>query len=72
MLASDPPPGTQVRFVRAFRNAQAGDMGTIVKSMRDRVRVELPNDSFIIQFRDEVFMVDRRDIELAYPASGGE
>lgn len=71
LLPSDPLPGTQVRFRRPVRMAKTGDVGTLVRSMR-RPGLELPNDPFVIQFGNEVFMAERRDLEVASPRPRAE
>jgi hypothetical protein len=62
--------GHQVRFLRDIRTAKRGDTGTLVRSMWGP-EVELPNDAFFVQFGNEAFMVERRDLKLAYPSGVG-
>jgi hypothetical protein len=62
MLNNDPPPGTQVKFVREVRKARIFDRATLIRPMR-RYLTEAADDDFEIEFRGERMTVKRQDIE---------
>jgi hypothetical protein len=63
MLENDPPPGTEVRFVRSLleKRANVNDIGVLVKS-RAVYYPERPTDEFEVNLRGRVIVVQRQDI----------
>jgi hypothetical protein len=64
MLDSHPPPGTQVRFVRALKKASSKNVG-ILKGSLNPGRPELSTDRLKVEVDGEEIIVERRDIEEA-------
>jgi hypothetical protein len=63
MLDNDPPPGTQVRFIREIRKRSPKNVA-ILKESLDPGRPELPSDRFRVEVDGEIITVRREDIQL--------
>ena len=61
MLKNDPPPATQVRFLRAVQSVPSGAIGRLYE--RGRHEIDRPGDKFTIEYRGERVTVRRDEIE---------
>ena len=62
MLENDPPPGTQVRFLKEARKAVRGNVGKLIRPLR-KYLIESADDEFEVDFNGERIIVRRSDIE---------
>lgn len=67
MLDNDPPPGTQVRFIREVRKVSTKNIGKLRKSLTTFYpgRPDRPEDRFEVEVDGEIIVVERRDIDRA-------
>ena len=62
MLKNDPPPGTEVRFVREVKKAKPQETAKLLRAMR-KYTEDSPLDEFEVDYRGERLVVKRQDIE---------
>ena len=62
MLKNDPPPGTQVRFIRQVRKSSTKSVAVLKESL-DAPKPELATDRFLVEVDGEIITVQRADIE---------
>jgi hypothetical protein len=63
MLDNDPPPGTQVRFIKEVRKVSSKNIGILKESLTGRP--ELSSDRFRVEVDGEEIIVERKDIDRA-------
>jgi hypothetical protein len=62
MLDNDPPPGTQVRFIREVRKSSPKNVAILKESLNPG-KPELPSDRFRVEVDGEIIIVQRADIQ---------
>lgn len=63
MLKNDPPPSTEIRFLRKIEKATAYSRGTLVRAVGTHGKEDRPEDLFEVEYLGERMTVRRDDIE---------